>query len=78
MKERYFSPKIKNDTNANCIQDTKNEALASMMKKYTYRFLKSPDSIINENLPTNEIFQKRSKSIGLIYINVFHNILNIS
>ena len=78
MKERCFSPKINTDANANCIQDTKNDALASMMKKYTYRFLKSPNSIINENLHTNEVFQKRGKSIHLNFIYVFHIVFDMS
>ena len=78
MKERCFSPKINTDANANCIQDTKNDALASMMKKYTYRFLKSPDSIINENLHTNKVLQKRGKSIHLIFIYVFHIVFDMS
>ena len=67
LQERHFSPIQNEDRRNNSIKFDKNDVLASIMKKYTYRFLKSHDSIANENLSTAKIFQTKSKHLFILF-----------
>ena len=62
LHNKFFaSPTLDENNQKESIKCDKNEALASIMKMYTYKFLKSPKSLADANLSTTEIFQNRNK-----------------